>query len=58
MGKGRAPDALETYLIKKREREHKTDNSFFVSLGDTHEERVENYVKWLDEKIKKERNMK
>lgn len=54
MGKGRAPSSLEMYLINKED--HTSSDNFFAGLGDTHEERVENYVKYLDEKIEKEIN--
>ncbi len=52
MGKGRAPTSLENYLIKNED--HTSSDYYFYSLGQTHEERVENYVKHLDEKIERE----
>ena len=58
MGKGRAPSSLEMYIINKKEGKYEVSNSFFVGLGDNHQERVENYVKFLDRKIEKELKMK
>lgn len=52
MGKGRAPTSLENYLIKKED--HTNSNYYFYSLGRTHQERVENYVRLLDEQIERE----
>lgn len=52
MGKGRAPSSLERYRIKDNYKD--PEQAFFVSLGDNHAERVQNYVKVLDERINKE----
>lgn len=46
MCKGRAPTPLELYRIKDNYKD--PQQALFVSMGDTHEERVKNFVSYLD----------